>query len=191
MVNMSSSNDATQWKQGSQQFLPVKGVKISQTTRPRLSSRKPLVKNHLFKFAKQFYSIDSNFLQTQRQKWWELTHFIPSHTKSLKWEEFEKRFIRKSFTNNKKRQLSKDLIRKDQSNDGNIESTTVAGKVVDIANIRGSCQQIKWNVVNENSNLLILTIESESNQYICSLTNADLTSAYSHLCQYGEYSFSL
>jgi hypothetical protein len=101
------------------------------------------------------------------------------------------------------------LARKDQSyedntNDGisddkiNRESTTAAGTEIDnkdhktfenIADIRQPCYQIKWNVVDENSNVLILTIESELNQSICSLSNADYTLAYSHLCQYGEYNF--
>jgi hypothetical protein len=103
------------------------------------------------------------------------------------------------------------LARKDQSyedntNDGigddkiNRESTTAVGIDIDnkdhktfenIADIRQPCYEIKWNVVDENSNILILTIESELNQSICSLSNADYTSAYSHLCQYGEYNFTI
>ncbi len=186
MVNILSSNDATQWKEGSQRFSSMEGVRLSHTTRRTLSGQKARVKNHRLKYAKQFFDIDSKFPQTQRNKWWELAHFKPSHAKNHKSKEFEKRFIRAISTNNDKRQLSKD-----QSNDDKIESTTLAGKVVDIADIGGSCQQIKWNINNENSNFVILTIESESNQYICSLSNAHLTSAYSHLCQYGEYSFCL
>ncbi len=99
----------------------------------------------------------------------------------------------------------KDQSYEDNTNDDisddkvNRESITAAGTEIDnnkdykkfenIADIREPCYQIKWNVVNENSNVLILTIESELNQSICSLSNADYTSAYSHLCQYGEYNF--
>ncbi len=127
------------------------------------------------------------------------------------WEEFGKRFLQESLDSNIKRQLSPDLANKDRSyeddtNDGiankkiNRESTTAAGTDIDnnnedykefvnITDIHDSCQHIKWNVVNEDSNVLILTIESELNKSICSLSNADYTSAYSHLCQYGEYNF--
>jgi hypothetical protein len=127
------------------------------------------------------------------------------------WEEFGKRFRQESVNNNIKRQLSGDLTRKDQSYEDNTnvdiadekinrEFSTVVGTEIDnnnkdfneflnIADIRDSCQQIKWNVVNEDSNVLILTIESKLDQSICSLSNAYLTSAYSHLCQYGKYNF--
>jgi hypothetical protein len=98
------------------------------------------------------------------------------------WEEFQE-----NLNNNIKRQLPEDSIRKDRSYKNNIESTTVPENLVSIVDIRDSCQQIKWNVDNEDSNVLILSIESESSQYICSLSNAPLASAYFHLCQYGEY----
>ena len=48
------------------------------------------------------------------------------------------------------------------------------------------CQQIKWNVANEDLTALVLTIRSESNEHICSLSNAELPVAYNHLCQYGK-----
>lgn len=47
-----------------------------------------------------------------------------------------------------------------------------------------ACDQIKWEMTNKSSNILILTMEIDSNKRICSLNNADSSQAYSHLCQY-------
>jgi len=60
-------------------------------------------------------------------------------------------------------------------------------KFENVDHLHKPCHQIKWNVVNEDSNTLILTVELESNESICSLSNADLRIAYPHLCQYGKY----
>ena len=49
------------------------------------------------------------------------------------------------------------------------------------------CQQIKWNVINEDFTALILTVTWESNEHICSLSNAESSIAYHHLCQYGSF----
>lgn len=48
------------------------------------------------------------------------------------------------------------------------------------------CQKIQWNVAHEYSTALILTVQTNSNEHVCSLSNADSSIAYYHLCQYGE-----
>jgi hypothetical protein len=58
-------------------------------------------------------------------------------------------------------------------------------KFKNIGHLYKPCHQIIWHVGNEESNILILTVEMESNKSICSLSNIDLRAAYSHLCQYG------
>jgi hypothetical protein len=60
-------------------------------------------------------------------------------------------------------------------------------KFENVDNFHKPCHQIKWNVVNEDSNTLMLTVELVSNESICSLSNADLRVAYPHLCRYGKY----
>lgn len=49
------------------------------------------------------------------------------------------------------------------------------------------CQRIHWNVTNEEFPVLILSITLESNEQICSLSNAENSIAYYHLCQYGLF----
>jgi hypothetical protein len=105
---------------------------------------------------------------------------------TTQWKEFGNRFLQDYYNNNTTMQFTRHLLRKDRLYEDNIESTTIGGKFVNIFDIREFCYAIKWHVVNEDSNTLILTIESESNRSNCSLSNANYASAYSHLCQYGE-----
>jgi hypothetical protein len=105
---------------------------------------------------------------------------------SIQWEKYGKRFLQDYYNNNITMQFTRHLPRKDRSYEDHIESTTIVRKFVNIADIREFCYPIKWDVVNEDSNTLILTIESEWNRSNCSLSNAGYASAYSHLCQYGE-----
>ncbi len=83
------------------------------------------------------------------------------------WNEFGKKILEEKMHSSEK------LLHEDRSND-------------DKDHLPKPCDQIKWNVLNENSNILILKMEMESNRSICSLTNANSASAYFHLCQYGE-----
>jgi len=125
-----------------------------------------------------------------------------SSNDDVQWKEFGKEILQDNIKKKKeKMQSSKYLSRKDRSSDDNTihrESTTVAGDQINNDNkvhdkfenvdyLHKPCHQIKWNVVNENSNTLILTVELQSKESICSLSNADLRVAYPHLCQYGKY----
>jgi len=125
-----------------------------------------------------------------------------SSNDDVQWEDFGKEILQDNIKKKKdKMQSSKYLSRKDRSPDDNTinrESTTVAGDQINNDNkvhekfenvdyLHKPCHQIKWNVVNENSNTLILTVELQSKESICSLSNADLRVAYPHLCQYGKY----
>ncbi|CAF1135919.1 unnamed protein product [Rotaria sp. Silwood1] len=57
-------------------------------------------------------------------------------------------------------------------------------KIEDMDHFQKPCHQTKWNVINEDSNTLILTVELGSKESICSLSSADLRVAYPHICQY-------
>jgi hypothetical protein len=106
-----------------------------------------------------------------------------SSNDDVQWEEFRKKILQDASYDDK-------TI--------NRESTTVAGDPINNDNkghnkfenvdyLHKPCHQIKWNVVNEDSNTLILTVELGSKESICSLNNADFRIAYPHLCQYGKY----
>ncbi len=103
------------------------------------------------------------------------------------WKEFGKKILEEKMNS------SKQLIHTHRDNDDKTsaqKSTTMLGDEIADDNkdhIAKPCDEIKWNVVNENSNILILMMEIESNKSICSLSNANFASAYSHVCQYSKY----
>jgi hypothetical protein len=118
-----------------------------------------------------------------------------SSNDNIQWEELRKKILEHRLKG------SKEMIhtaRKHRSHhDSTIEreSTTVATDEMDndnkdhntfenIDHIGNPCHRIKWNVVNEDSSVLMLTVELDSHQSICSLSNIDFRLAYSHLCQY-------
>jgi hypothetical protein len=127
-----------------------------------------------------------------------------SSTDQIQWQEFEEKFRQAPPKCYKvKMQSSTHLPHKDSFHDNNIvdrfidkhierQSTSQVedqmdnDKFEDVDHIRIACHKIKWNVLNNNSNVLILTVELDSNKPICSLSNADPRMDYSHLCQYGQ-----
>jgi hypothetical protein len=123
-----------------------------------------------------------------------------------KWEEIAKKIFQDSSEYNQQSlRSSKHLSRKHKSADAQAidrEFTTTVGveldennkdqsKFEDVHRLRKPCHQIKWNVADEHSNVLILTVKMESNEAICSLSNMNSKAAYRHMCQYGEYTFRL
>lgn len=46
------------------------------------------------------------------------------------------------------------------------------------------CDQLELNIINEMSDVFILTKKFDSNRTICSLNNINSESAYYHLCEY-------
>jgi hypothetical protein len=46
------------------------------------------------------------------------------------------------------------------------------------------CHQIKWNVVNKDSNVFILTTYPEAGKTVCVLSDNDPTMPFGHVCQY-------
>jgi hypothetical protein len=49
------------------------------------------------------------------------------------------------------------------------------------------CHQIKWNVVNKDSNVFILTTYPEAGKTVCVLSDNDPTMPFGHVCQYSKY----
>jgi hypothetical protein len=118
----------------------------------------------------------------------------------VQWEEFVKKISQDNLKNYKeKAQLSKLLSPKYRFYDESMieqKSTPVTKNEMDndnkdqnkfknIDHLHKSCHQIIWHVGNEESNILILSVEMDSNKSICSLSNIDFRVAYRHLCQYG------
>jgi len=101
----------------------------------------------------------------------------------VQWEEFGKTILQDTSYDDKKIDRESITIAGEEINNDNKGHN----KIESLDYLHKPCHQIKWNVVNENSNTLILTVELVSNESICSLSNADLRVAYRHLCQYGKY----
>jgi hypothetical protein len=53
--------------------------------------------------------------------------------------------------------------------------------------IRGICDDIRWNVLNDtiNTTVYILTKYNELDKVICSLSDVQLQTRYHHICEYG------
>lgn len=52
--------------------------------------------------------------------------------------------------------------------------------------IQGMCDQIDWNVGNNDSTVYLLTTYLISDKIVCSLSNVELDVEYEHVCEYGE-----
>ena len=54
-----------------------------------------------------------------------------------------------------------------------------------IDDIHGICDQIDWNVLNNDSTVYILTSYLMSDKIVCSLSDVDTDVEYPHVCEYG------
>jgi hypothetical protein len=54
-----------------------------------------------------------------------------------------------------------------------------------IDDIHGICDQIDWNVANNDSTVYMLTSYLLSDKIICSLSDVDTDVEYPHVCEYG------
>ena len=54
-----------------------------------------------------------------------------------------------------------------------------------IDDIHGICDQIDWNVLNNDSTVYILTSYLISDKIVCSLSDVDTDVEYPHVCEYG------
>lgn len=54
-----------------------------------------------------------------------------------------------------------------------------------IDDIHGICDQIDWNVSNNDSTVYILTSYLMSDKIVCSLSDVDTDVEYPHVCEYG------
>jgi hypothetical protein len=54
-----------------------------------------------------------------------------------------------------------------------------------IDEIKGICDQIDWNVMNNNATVYMLTTFLISTNIVCSLSNVEPDLEYEHVCEYG------
>jgi hypothetical protein len=54
-----------------------------------------------------------------------------------------------------------------------------------LEDIRGICDQIHWNVLNDNSSVYILSTYIVSDKIVCSLSDVEGNTEYHHICEYG------
>lgn len=56
-----------------------------------------------------------------------------------------------------------------------------------IDDIRGICDQIDWNVLNNNVTVYMLSTYLIQDKIVCSLSNVDDDQEYEHICEYGRF----
>ena len=66
-----------------------------------------------------------------------------------------------------------------------LDSPDESDEFEQIEDIRGICDQIHWNVFNNNSNVFILTTYIVSDKIVCSLSDVEPNTKYHHVCEYG------
>jgi hypothetical protein len=66
-----------------------------------------------------------------------------------------------------------------------LDSPDESDEFEQIEDIRGICNQIHWNVFDNNSNVFILTTYIVSNKTVCSLSDVEPNTKYHHVCEYG------
>ena len=54
-----------------------------------------------------------------------------------------------------------------------------------VEDIRGICDRVDWNVMNNDSTVYLLTTYLISDKIICSLSNVEPEIEYEHVCEYG------
>jgi hypothetical protein len=56
-----------------------------------------------------------------------------------------------------------------------------------VADITGTCDQIDWNAINNDSTVYILSTYLISDKIVCSLSDIELDFEYDHICEYGKH----
>ncbi|CAF3812491.1 unnamed protein product [Rotaria sordida] len=101
---------------------------------------------------------------------------LSSNNNGNQWNKFGKKILENNIKNYKEKTRSSErLLRVQRSNDEQFQN---------ISSLRKPCDKFQWNVVDENSPVLILTVKLNFNRSICSLSNINVKVAYAHLCQY-------
>lgn len=103
-----------------------------------------------------------------------------SSNDQMRWQSAEENFRRTRFNYlNLKRKISSIFQRKetnDEKDHSNEES-------IDIHNI---CDQLAWNVLNNDTEVFLLTRYFISDEIICSINDITNETSYEHICQYGQ-----
>jgi len=66
-----------------------------------------------------------------------------------------------------------------------LDSADEVDEFEQLEDVRGICDQIDWNVMNNDSTVYMLTIYLISDKISCSLSNVDPDVEYEHVCEYG------
>jgi hypothetical protein len=104
---------------------------------------------------------------------------LSSNDNGSQWNKFGKTILENNIKNYKEKTRSSGRsLRVQRSNHEQFQN---------ISSLRKPCDKFQWNVVDENSTVLILTVKLNSNRSVCSLSNINVKVAYAHLCQYCKF----
>ncbi|CAF1032001.1 unnamed protein product [Rotaria sordida] len=67
-----------------------------------------------------------------------------------------------------------------------LDSSDESDEFEQIEDIRGICDQIAWNALDNNSTVYILTTYIVSDKIVCSLSDVEPDIEYHHICEYGR-----
>jgi hypothetical protein len=103
------------------------------------------------------------------------------------YDERESNITNLNLTNNTTVNISL-IINNDEYEYDDLDSSDESDEFEQIENIRGFCNEIHWNVLNNNNNstVYILTKYNMSNKTVCSLSDVEPQTKYHHVCEYGN-----
>lgn len=81
--------------------------------------------------------------------------------------------------------FSNDTTEVDEYEYENIDSEEEKDEFERMDDIRGICDQIDWNVLNNNVTTYMLTTFLIGDKIVCSLSNVEPDIEYEHVCEYG------
>jgi len=106
---------------------------------------------------------------------------------AVKKQQQQQKFIHNYYKNQtKKNYISSNNTRAiDQYEYDNLDSKDQSDELEIVENMEGICDQIEWNVINNDSTIYKLTTALISDQIVCSFSNVEPDIEYRHVCEYG------
>lgn len=118
---------------------------------------------------------------------------IPSKPSSIPYDTHDKQYDQKtniSYINQTIINNNSFIVSYDDDEDeyeyDEIDSTDENDEFEQLQNIRGICDQIAWNALDNNATVYVLTTYIVSDKTICSLSDVEPDNEYPHICEYGS-----
>jgi hypothetical protein len=104
--------------------------------------------------------------------------FIYDHVDSDDYDDYQEYNMTNDNTSN-------DTVEMDEYEYENLDTEEEGDEFERIEDVRGICDQIDWNVLNNNATVYLLSTYLNADKIVCSLSNVEDDFEYEHLCEYG------